>query len=493
MPIRGYTMKHFFWTPTLLFLSIFFLLPPTVHAQESIIDAPTFKAEYPKFPAKVRPKDPRFFGTFCDAEPIKRCESGIPLPFGWGEVCVTLKNVRARIDYVDTSNGRLVGGGGQLTVDGNDTTFVMTGVADTSDSIQSSGRAVGYGEYSGPVLISSDGMEATVHVKNKEIPLRKDACGNRPPSASILSPTEGQVLTYGEYFPFTANIADEDETFPPVRAFFESDKDGVLAGKTFPLSHPNSFEVTVFNNNLSPGEHRITFTTIDSGGLSASTSRIISVTNDPPDRPEVMLESSGEEPTRVITGGAVLLDGKAFDPEEGFLEGESLTWRASLNGGHPVVLGRGKRLVTQFKEPGEAVIMLTAVDRAGLETTSVQRRIIVDPFNGNTHPRVAIEMPDQSMSRGPLAAVLYPGAVDFRAIAEDTEDPVKDLKLRWHFEAVRPASAFAPADATGSAAAKVSLTPAVDTIYRVTFSAKDTSGLVGEARINILVLAQPIE
>jgi len=486
-------MKHFFWTAALLFFSMFTLLPPTAHAQESIIDAPTLKAELPKFPSKVRPKDPHFFGTFCDAEPITRCEPLISWPFSLGEVCVTLKNVRARIDYVDTNNGRLVGGGGPLTVDGNDTTFVMAGVVDTSGSIQSFGRSMGYGEYSGPVQISSDGMEATVHVKNKVIPLRKDACGNRPPSVGILSPTDGKVLTYGEYFPFTARITDEDETFPPVRAFFVSDKDGVLAGQTFPLPHPNSFEITVYNNNLSPGEHRITFTAIDSGGLSASASRNVSVTNDPPDRPEVMFKDTGGEPTRVVAGGAVLLDGKAFDPEEGFLKGESLTWRASLNGGHPVVLGSGKRLVTQFKEPGEAVITLTAVDRAGLETTSDQRRIIVDPFTGNTHPRVAIEMPDPGTSRGPLAAALYPGVIDFQAMAEDTEDPTTDLKLRWHFEAIRPAGAFAPADVTGTAAAEVSITPAVDTIYRVTFSAKDTGGLVGETRINILVLAQPIE
>jgi hypothetical protein len=158
-----------------------------------------------------------------------------------------------------------------------------------------------------------------------------------------------------------------------------------------------------------------------------------------------------------------------------------------------VVLGRGKRLVTQFKEPGEAVITLTAVDQAGLETTSEQRRIIVAPFTGNTHPRVAIEMPDPSTSRGPLAAALYHGAIDFRAMAEDTEDPTTDLKLRWHFEAIRPAGALAPADVTGTTAAKVSINPAVDTIYRVTFSATDTGGLADETSINMLVLAQPIE
>lgn len=499
MPVREGTMKRFFLSGRMFLFSGFFLFPPTTHAHESFVPQnsleflPTLGAELPKFPTKVRPKDPWYFGTFCDAEPVTRCKSLLGLPFGVDEVCVTLKNVRARIDYVDTNTGRLVGGGGPLTVDNNNTTFVMAGVVDASGTIQSSGRSMGYGEYSGPVQISSDGMEATIHIKNKEIPLRKDACGNRVPSVSITSPTEGMVLNYGEYFPFTARVADEDNTFPPARAFFESDKDGVLAGYTFENPHPSDFDITLFNNNLSPGEHQITFTAIDSGGLSASKTLKVSVTDDPPDRPEVMFNGNGREPTRVTARGAVLLEGKAFDPEEGFLDGESLTWRASLNGGHPVIIGKGKRLITQFKEPGEAIITLTAVDRAGLETTSERRRITVDPFNGNTHPRVAIAMPNQSSSRGPLAAALYSGDVAFRGIAEDTEDRTSDLNLRWHFEAIRPAGAFAPADMTETAATKVSITPDVDTIYRVTFSATDSGGLVGEATINLLILAQPIE
>jgi len=499
MPVKGGPMKCFFLTWRVLFFSILFLFLLTTQAHETFVPLkplevlPTLGAELPKFPTKVRPKDPRYFGTFCDAEPIKRCKALLGLPFGLDEVCVTLKNVRASIDYVDTNTGRLVGGGGPLTVDDNNTTFVMAGVVDAFGTIQSSGRSMGYGEYTGPVQISSDGMEATINIKNNEIPLRKDACGNRVPSLNITSPTNGIVLTYGEYFPFTARVADEDKTFPTARAFFESDKDGVLTGYSFENPHPSDFEITLYNNNLSPGKHQITFTAIDSGGLSMSKTLEVSVTDDPPDRPDVMFKGNGREPVRVTARGAVLIEGKAFDQQEGFLNGESLIWRASINGSDPVIIGKGKRLITQFKEPGEAIITLTAVDRTGLETTSERHLITVDPFNGNTHPRVAIAMPNQSSSRGPLAASLYAGDVAFRGIAEDTEDRTSDLKLRWHFEAIRPAGVVSPADQNGTAAAKVSFTPDVDTIYRVTFSATDSGKLVGEATINLLIIAQPID
>lgn len=483
----GGAMKGLLW----ILASVFLLGPLQVHAQSDPRFFGTFQPETQRV-FVPRPSDPRFFGTYCNPEPIRLCDD-VPGFFGLFQVCGTLENVRAHFKYVDTPGGGLVGGGGPFTWEGTQSAFVMGGRVSAPGVLSGHGTAWGYGKYRGKVELSSDGLELSIKVKGETIRLRKDACGNNPPGVTIIKPDDGRILTFGKYFPFTAIINDEDETFPPERTVFKSNRDGVLVGPTF--VGPSTGEFILYTNSLSPGNHTITFTATDSGGLSASTTVNVSVTNVPPGRPDVLAypKDEGGGPGRVVAGGAVVLEGKAFDLEDRVLKGEALVWRASVNGGRPKILGYGERLGTRFEDPGDVVLTLTAVDSTGDETTSVERRITVEPFTGNTHPRVTIEVPDPHLTRGAIAAVFSPGAIDFLGTAEDTEDPTTDLELRWHFEAIRPAGTPTPDDVSGTPVTKVSITPAVDTFYRVTFSAEDTRGLVGQTSINILVLAQPID
>ncbi len=60
-------------------------------------------------------------------------------------------------------------------------------------------------------------------------------------------------------------------------------------------------------------------------------------------------------------GTALILQGSAYDPEEGFLDGASLTWRSDRAG----VLGAGATVSLTALEPVDHVITLTARDAGG--------------------------------------------------------------------------------------------------------------------------------
>jgi len=65
-----------------------------------------------------------------------------------------------------------------------------------------------------------------------------------------------------------------------------------------------------------------------------------------------------------VVGDVTVLEGSAYDPEDGILEESALAWTSSLDGG----LGTGS-IVLASLSPGQHIITLTATDSDGNVTT----------------------------------------------------------------------------------------------------------------------------
>jgi hypothetical protein len=154
--------------------------------------------------------------------------------------------------------------------------------------------------------------------------------------------------------------------------------------------------------------------------------------------------------------------------------------------------GSGRRVTTTFSEPGAYTLRLTARDNLGAESFT-ERTITVLPFDGNTPPLVSIQVPDQLGNPTDVAAILFAGTASFIGWASDLEDQFPALDLRWRAEPINPAGPAFEFGA-GTTAPSVDLSaPSGDTLYRVTFSAKDSGGLTGESTIKVFVLPGPIQ
>jgi len=200
----------------------------------------------------------------------------------------------------------------------------------------------------------------------------------------------------------------------------------------------------------------------------------------------------------------VLLQGSAYDPDQGLLQGGALTWSAQLEpGGAFVPLGTGNEVGTEFAAPADPVIIrLTARDVSG-QQSQAEEQVRVVASTGNAPPVVVIREPDRLVSiPGPVVASFFPGMpAHFAATAYDVEDAGPDLQLRWEFIALEgPGGAPDPtppvpnpAPVTGSLTADVIFSAGGgSTFYRVIFSATDSGGQTSSDSIEIFVTSSII-
>ncbi len=441
----------------------------------------------------AEPADPRFFGTYCGSAEVEHCVRvkvkflGITVSERTECRTVDLDDIRLQLEHRDTPRGGVVGGSGRARANGDPVGFVVAAAVMRRGLARGSATVAGLEPYASRASLSEDGRALTVLAYGKVVTVRKDACGNAAPQVSIASPADGATLEFGRMQTFRAEITDaEDADFPRERQAFVSDRDGVLTGTVGAFAHG----LTLFTNQLSPGEHTITFSATDSGGLTDSASIAITVGNEPPETPVILQPHPTDT---LVATGEVQLEGKAYDREDGMLADGALSW-TSQKLGSPLVLGlgTGRRLSTAFPTPGSYVLRLTATDRVGSQSVA-QRTVAVQPFDGNTPPRVAITVPDHLSARGEIAAALVAGAVDFVGTASDAEDPVPDLQLTWQAEPVDPPGpAMTFGTDTTVATATLSAVGGQSTFYRVTLSATDSGGLTASTRIKVLVLPSPI-
>lgn len=361
--------------------------------------------------------DARFFGHYCGEhkEPVEVPYPCVPIlpciPPGFN-CCYKTQHVEfsvtAHANYIENlPDSGLVYGGGRVTITdhtlpdsyaeslgasiGKVTPFTFAGAVSGYGHLIGSVAAPEREATSGSAVLSADGLELELRGLERVLSIRKDTCGNAAPSAEIVSPDAGATLLWRDANLFSARITDDEDTegIPDELLVWSSDRDGVFA-RGNPV---NAY-------NLSPGEHEVTFTVTDSGGLSGAAKQAVNIRNHAP-----YVRISIMDPP-YYEDEPITFRGTAHDPELGNLEvvlGEkALQWECTFHGR---VLGTGTQISPRFNT-GEHRVQLNASD--GLLTSSQHIDFTVASRPpGNRPPNVVILSPvDRMRAIGPGECVI---------------------------------------------------------------------------------------
>lgn len=423
--------------------------------------------------------DPRFFGTYCGESQFEVCAKG---PFGIKKCAkLQLRGIKAKIDHKSTPKGGLIGGAGTASVDGTKIGFVLAGAVLGRGFAKGSVTASGLNTHMGTATLSKDGLALTIHAANNTLVVRKNKCGNKPPKAVITSVPKSP-LQYGRTYSFGGKVSDAEDLsipgvqFPPKRLTWTADDTKKLT--------TNPSGLAAWENTLSPGSHKITFSATDSGGLTDSDSVTVKVTNQAPEAPTIILP---EKSTKNIRAGCnIRFLGQAYDQEDGLIPDSDLGWTSSVDG----TIGVGSSLRNSLKKPGKHTVRLTATDSAGASSFR-ERAVNAQPATGSCPPEVHIVTPKHWQWKA--MAILSGKKTTFVGTAIDGEDMPNQLKLLWKAQPTNPRG---PSILLGEASA-IQTTSLVaiggkPTTWEVSFSATDTDGDTAVAKVGLVVLAQPI-
>jgi hypothetical protein len=213
------------------------------------------------------PRDPRFFGTYCELGPRKFCKDVRvrvgPFSFPVRRKCVTVTDVQIRIRHVDSPGGGLLHGGGTFAADGEAGMVAVAGLVTKQGSARVSARIPQVGNEMGTMWLTSDGHRASIAAHGEQMTISKKTCGNRTPVVSVSTMTGFSDHLRGRAC-FTGRVVDdEDAAFPLSRMSFSSSRDGSLPGATA----VDARSARVCARKLSNGRHHVTFSATDSNGL----------------------------------------------------------------------------------------------------------------------------------------------------------------------------------------------------------------------------------
>lgn len=211
------------------------------------------------------------------------------------------------------------------------------------------------------------------------------ACGgeptepeNTPPTASIVSPADGDAFDEGSSVTFQGSATDtEDGTLTGSSLVWTSDLDGQLGTGE-----------TVETSSLSAGDHTISLTATDSDGAAGQAS--ISITTSP--APSVTISSPSDR-SIFDEGTSVTFEGAADDPEDGTLTGDDLVWESDVDG----QLGTGESVTASALSPGPHIVTLTASDSDGV-SVSTSIGILVEAPGFDIRVRYASSLTDSEKS-----------------------------------------------------------------------------------------------
>jgi PKD repeat protein len=193
--------------------------------------------------------------------------------------------------------------------------------------------------------------------------------GNAAPVAAIQSPAAGATFFQGTSIAFSGSASDaEDGALGGAALAWSSSLDG-------PIGQGASFSTSL----LSVGAHQITLTARDSAGDSGAAR--VGITVLAANQAPVAAISGPADGSTFAAGTTVQLRGSATDPEDGALNGASLTWRSSLDG----LLGTGTALDVASLRAGAHLVTLTAVDSGG-RTGSASIGLTITPAPVNIPP-----------------------------------------------------------------------------------------------------------
>ncbi len=430
-------------------------------------------------PKTLRPiSDPRFFGTYCGDASFTRCARVKVKVMGvtiyTKRVCRTknIKDIKLKLNYTDTVKGALVYGDGKGTLDGNDLNFVISGVVVKHGKVRGTATVAGLDPYAGLATLSDDGLAITIYAYGEKMTLRKDTCGNRPPQVTITSfPTI--PMQRGKTYFFTGEVTDAEDlptpasTFPPERLAWTPDNAWWQLQK-----YPSG--LTAWTNTLTPGNHTITFSATDSGGLTSEASVQVTVSNKLPRIPVITLPQAG---FTTGAGCAINFLGRALDLEDGEITGSKLVWSSNIDG----IIGRGKVVNHSLDKPGNHTIRLTATDSFGASAFA-ETTVNVLPSNGGCSPLARIHTPPYETLN-----IVSGEKTTFIGVAEDSEDLPDALQLQWELTPINPAG---PSKVLGTTTLVEETTELVSvngdiTQYRVRFTATDSDGNTGQDEVTV--------
>lgn len=347
--------------------------------------------------------DPLFFGTYCGTKSIP-----VDVPACFWFICWPDEErfnleLKAFANYQEPRSGQgVVIGKGVATVSGGvdrrvrdlygvysgkEYPFVFSGLVKRRGLLKGSGGAVGMGSSASTARLSSDGETITMDAFDLgTVELGKAECGNDAPTATIFNPNvDGTSYPWGKVNFLHGRAEDREDAIGDLKMLWESDKDPGWRVEQFGKTSVNT-------QDLSTGEHNITFTVTDGGGRQAIATRRIIITNEQPNAP-VIVEPADR--ASFTAGQCVPFRGRASDYEDGNLTGSSLEWTS--NRLSTILIGTGNQFVCRPPDcsllPGEHTITLTAIDNTGT-SRSTSRRITIEPRGGsNTPPSVWIQEP----------------------------------------------------------------------------------------------------
>ncbi len=447
--------------------------------------------------------DPRFYGSYCGEKTISKA---------WGLIKIHIKNIEVKAEYIETTTGGLVHGRGSAVVDGTEVHISFAGAVVDHGKLRGSVTITGLGTMSGWAILDNEGLSITISGRGESITLNKNKCANTPPNVNITQfPTA--PIKYGRIHHFKGEVQDnQDLTFAPTRLEWKFDETGKLqksasglsasTRRPYPTSGQNSngqggtivgvFDPDIYQYTpyLPPGNHTITFSATDSGGLTSEASVNVTVINRPPDSPIILLPVNGD----TITAGCdISFLGQTYDQEDGrFLTGHNLVWSSSLDG----LIGFGADMRHSLDTIGIHEIALTATDSAGDSSRNLGRHIVhvVQPGVAaermrGCRPIARIVTPPYHKQKVPMI-VSVGQKVMFVGTAEDHEDSLSELNVSWKIERktliVLGEEVLDIGNGTDTILEDIQFSQ--QGLYEITFTVTDTDGHTAQDKMEIRAL-----
>ncbi len=350
--------------------------------------------------------DPRFFGTYC-GEHVEEYDVPVCIPFipfaCWRETRSVRVSIQGQLTHVQGTAGQgFIHGRATATGAGRTLSIYLNGL------VTGHGRAKGLGvipdlrDGEGRISLAEDGESLTAEAYDYVIHLSKAACGNNPPNATIT--TARDTFPWGRLDALNGTASDsEDGAIPRERLVWRSNRDPAW----------RQYGLLARTGDLSPGDHTITFTAIDSGGRRATATKSIHIENN---APRVVILSPGEGEI-FYAGQRIPFSAQVTDVELGNLtdQDDVLTW--SYGGGR--VMGSGTPM-SYVLPVGVHTVTASASD--GASTGRATRTVTVRAATGNVPPTVTIRQPVRYQVTGN-------GAEDCIALEVDSAYDPEDHEL----------------------------------------------------------------
>jgi hypothetical protein len=207
-----------------------------------------------------------------------------------------------------------------------------------------------------------DGTQLILIKRGKTVIARRSVSPHKP-WVRVLTPKQGEV--WGRKATITWEAGDEDKDSLTYTVLYNSGLDSIWLPIATGLTQPSA----TVDTNLLPGSPRARVRVRVTDGVNTAEAESEGTFNVPDKRPLVSILS--------LTNGQVLAPGAnpefiaaAYDPEDGMLTGESLTWTSDRDG----LLGQGQCSSSRPLSRGDHIITLTATDSQG---HSVRTRVNV--------------------------------------------------------------------------------------------------------------------